>query len=48
MPGDTALAGTLGKPFDPAAGRLSGHIRFAQCKQEGASNSKTPGICPSI
>jgi len=22
-------------PFDPAAGRLSGQIRFAQCKQAG-------------
>jgi hypothetical protein len=32
-------------PFDPAAGRLSGHIRLVQCKQVGASNSKTRGKC---
>jgi hypothetical protein len=30
-------------PFDPVAARLSGHIRFAQSKQVGASNSKTRG-----
>jgi hypothetical protein len=36
--------GVLG-PFDPAASRLSGHIRFAQRKQVGASNSKTRGRC---
>ena len=29
-------SGIVPGPFDPAAGRLSGHIRFAQCKQAGA------------